>query len=148
MTRKIYRTAQGKQVDLGALQLQNENVRAVGNMGVNARGDLIDGNNRPIQSKNATVRRSYDRQITNVQNQPVTKQPQPDARPQKQRKSEKVQPSQDPLLVQEPNETQPQDQKTSTGGLADAIAKARVLRQEPVVNQRDLVKKQPGLSRI
>ena len=45
MTRKVYRTANGKMVDLGALQLQNENVRAVGNMGVNARGDIIDSGN-------------------------------------------------------------------------------------------------------
>ena len=147
MTRKIYRTAQGKQVDLGALQLQNETVRAVGNMGVNARGDLIDGENRAIQSKNSSVRKSYDRQISNVHNQPVTKQPQPDARPQKQRKSEKVQMPQDQPLAPEQNETQAPETPT-TGGLAEAIAKARVLREQPLTSHQDLVKTRPGLAKI
>ena len=46
MTSKVYRTAQGKSVDLGTIMLQNEHVRAVGNMNVNARGDKLDQNNR------------------------------------------------------------------------------------------------------
>ena len=40
---RIYKTAQGKRVDIAALASQNETVRAVGNMKVNARGDTIDG---------------------------------------------------------------------------------------------------------
>ena len=67
MTRKVYRTAQGKMVDLGALQLQNETVRAVGNMNVNARGDLVDGMNRPISSKNQQVAK----QTRNVSNESI-----------------------------------------------------------------------------
>jgi hypothetical protein len=66
MTQKTYRTAQGKIVDLGALQLKNENVRAVGNMNVNARGDLLDSNNRPIDSRNNQVGRQYKKQVTNT----------------------------------------------------------------------------------
>jgi hypothetical protein len=71
MTRKVYRTAQGKMVDLGSLQLRNETVRAVGNMKVNARGDLIDSNNRAINSRNQQVDRQYRRQTSNVSNTPV-----------------------------------------------------------------------------
>lgn len=59
MTKKVYRTAQGKTVDLGALILQNENVRAVGNMNVNARGDLLDSTNQTIDKKNLQVQRQY-----------------------------------------------------------------------------------------
>ena len=62
MTSKTYKTAQGQTVDIGALILQNENVRAVGNMNVNARGDLIDGNNQVIDQKNRQVQRQYKRQ--------------------------------------------------------------------------------------
>jgi hypothetical protein len=51
MTNKVYRTAMGKPVDIGALLLQNETVRAVGNMSVNARGDVIDSRNKVIDSK-------------------------------------------------------------------------------------------------
>jgi len=60
----------GKPVDLGALLLQNENVRAVGNMNVNARGDIIDSANRVIEPKNRQVQRHYQKQ-TNVTNEPV-----------------------------------------------------------------------------
>jgi hypothetical protein len=71
MTQKTYRTAQGKIVDLGALQLKNENVRAVGNMNVNARGDLLDSNNRPIDSRNNQVSRQYKKQVTNTESSTV-----------------------------------------------------------------------------
>lgn len=62
MTRKIYKTAQGKTVDMGALILQNEQVRAVGNMGVNAAGDMIDSNNQVINQRNRQVQRQYNKQ--------------------------------------------------------------------------------------
>lgn len=65
MTNKTYRTAQGKNVDMGRLVLQNEQVRAVGNMNVNARGDLVDGMNRPIKSKPEQVNTQYNNQTTN-----------------------------------------------------------------------------------
>jgi hypothetical protein len=59
MTKSIYRTAQGKQIDMGKLALQNEKVRAVGNMKVNARGDAVDDHNRVIETKNQQVSRNY-----------------------------------------------------------------------------------------
>lgn len=62
MTKSIYRTAQGKQIDMGKLALQNENVRAVGNMKVNARGDAVDDHNRVIETKNQQVSRNYRKQ--------------------------------------------------------------------------------------
>jgi len=73
MTKKTYKTAMGKVVDMGSLLLQNENVRAVGNMNVNARGDLVDGTNRVIDQKNHQVQRQYKRQAkaSNVKAAPV-----------------------------------------------------------------------------
>lgn len=70
MTSKVYRTAQGKIVDLGALQAQNEHVRAVGNMQVNARGDKIDANGRVISTRAQQVNRNLDR-TTTVDPEPV-----------------------------------------------------------------------------
>jgi len=64
MTKKIYRSAKGKLIDMGALQLQNEHVRAVGNMGVNARGDRIDAQGRVIETKNRQIDRKMLRQTT------------------------------------------------------------------------------------
>lgn len=39
--KRIYKTANGKQINLDALMAQNENTIAVGNMKVNARGDQL-----------------------------------------------------------------------------------------------------------
>lgn len=60
----------GKTIDMGALILQNEQVRAVGNMGVNARGDLVDATNSVIDQRNSQIQRQYNRQ-TNVSDTPV-----------------------------------------------------------------------------
>ena len=64
MAQKIYKSAMGHVVDLGSLMLQNENTRAVGNMGVNARGDIIDNVNRVVESRNKQVQKHYQRQVT------------------------------------------------------------------------------------
>jgi hypothetical protein len=65
MTSKVYKTAQGKTVDMGRLALQNEHVRAVGNMKVNARGDLVDDMNRVVSTKTEQVQKQYNHQINN-----------------------------------------------------------------------------------
>ena len=66
MAQKIYKSAMGRVVDIGALMLENENVRAVGNMNVNARGDTLDSANRVIESKNKQVQKHYQKQSTNT----------------------------------------------------------------------------------
>jgi hypothetical protein len=71
MTNKVYRSAQGKSVDLGTIMLQNEHVRAVGNMKVNARGDKLDSNNRVIETKARQIQKQNDRTTTNVSSAPV-----------------------------------------------------------------------------
>jgi hypothetical protein len=67
MTKDIHRSANGKQIDMGSLRLRNENVRAVGNMRVNARGDLVDDKNQVIATKNQQVNQAYNNQTTNPQ---------------------------------------------------------------------------------
>lgn len=71
MTRKVYKTAQGKTIDMGQLMLQNEKTRAVGNMNVNARGDFINDRNEVIETKNTSVKKQYDRTVQ----QPQRKRP-------------------------------------------------------------------------
>ena len=61
MTQKIYRTAQGKVVDLGAMMVQNETVRAVGNMKANARGDIIDNQGHVVATRGEQVNRGLNR---------------------------------------------------------------------------------------
>jgi len=142
MTRKTYRTAQGKTVDLGSLMLQNENTRAVGNMKVNARGDLIDGWNRPIDRRTQQVQKQYDRQVSNVLDEPVVISAAPTAPPEtKPAKAPK--PSQNASVDSVAEPAPP----TSTG-LAAAIARARQIKQEPIVTPQQIAKDQPGVTRI
>jgi hypothetical protein len=63
MATKVYKSAMGRVVDMGALMLENENTRAVGNMNVNARGDVLDSANRVVETKNRQVAKHYQRQI-------------------------------------------------------------------------------------
>ena len=62
MTNEVYRSANGKNVDMGALRLRNEKVRAVGNMRVNARGYIINDNNEVIRTRNEQVNKQYQKQ--------------------------------------------------------------------------------------
>ena len=63
MTKMVYKTAQGKLVDMGKLILQNEHVRAVGNMNVNARGDILDDKNQVIAKRQQQLQCNYNRQV-------------------------------------------------------------------------------------
>lgn len=53
---KTYRTANGKQVDFGALLLAHEKAPALGNMNVNARGDQIDAEGNITKSREDLMR--------------------------------------------------------------------------------------------
>lgn len=149
MTRRIYKTAQGKTVDIGALQLRNENVRAVGNQKVNARGDLIDSNNRPIVTRNEQVARQYRRQTTNTTDGRVPSSaadieippPPEDFDDDFQR------PVMDKPVIKPaaPGSTAPE---APGQGLAAAIARARQVKQEPLKTPREVAQQTPGVRKI
>ena len=61
----IYRTAQGKRLDMSILARKNERTRAVGNMSVNARGDTIDSQGRIIVPVTKKVGDKYQRTVSN-----------------------------------------------------------------------------------
>jgi hypothetical protein len=158
MTKRVYRTAQGKIVDLGAIQLQNENVRAVGNMNVNARGDLVDHNNRSMSRRTQQVSKQYNRQVTNVSDEPVVSSRR-HAQAQADAPVEEI--VQEPMtvtefapveeIVQEPmpvEESAPVEAPASEGGLAAAIAKARQIKQEPLKSPRQQAQSTPGVRKI
>jgi hypothetical protein len=146
MTRKVYRTAQGKLVDLGALLLQNENTRAVGNMPVNARGDIVDSQNKPIDSKARQVSRQYSKQTNSTTNVLGDSQPKNKAVETKQIAVDtpKAPEDFDDSFVKEPAAP---DAK-APGGLAAAIAKARQVKQEPVKTPIQLAKERTGVQKI
>lgn len=56
---KIYKTARGKGVDIDKIKLANETSIAVGNMKVNARGDILSPGNRVATSRNQLMDQVY-----------------------------------------------------------------------------------------
>ena len=70
MTNKVYRSANGKQVDLGALILKNEGVTAVGNMSAKARKENASNNSTEApQKQNLSV--NQPPRVSNVGNPEV-----------------------------------------------------------------------------
>jgi hypothetical protein len=57
--KKLYRTMQGRMVDIDKLRAANEAVQAVGNMNVNARGDVIGQGGKIIRTKDAVMKDYY-----------------------------------------------------------------------------------------
>jgi hypothetical protein len=148
MTSKVYKSAQGKSVDLGTIILQNEHVRAVGNMKVNARGDKLDSNNRVIETKPRQIQKQNERTTTNVSTAPVYSsskkvravtpdtQPTPAPTPAPEvtePEVEAIEPAPVPVLapapVPEPVVVPPPSLEPVTGGLAEAIARSREIKQ-------------------
>ena len=60
--RKVYRTMQGKQIDLDLLIKRNELTPAVGNAKVNARGDELGPGGKIVRKKEEVVRDYYGSQ--------------------------------------------------------------------------------------
>ena len=131
MTQKVYRSAQGKLVDLGALEAQNQHVRAVGNMNVNARGDKLDADGNVISTRAQQVNRNLDR-TTNAVPGPIPtssrdhKESAAAARAADQEKIEHARAHRQAL--REKGITPPAEQPTS--GLASALARASKINDE------------------
>jgi len=60
MARKVYRTMQGKQVDLESLAARNETMPAVGNVRMNARGDELGPGGQIIRKREDIVNDHYN----------------------------------------------------------------------------------------
>ena len=172
MAKRVYRTSQGKSIDLGALQLQNETVRAVGNMGVNARGDVVNPQNVTVETKNQKVGRQYKKQVrNNVTDEmpPVSKSKQQKVQEPAGKKVEKTKSAKPKTekvkaekVVEEVVETvipeveiepvtQPEPvtkSEPALSGLAGAIAKAKSVKQEPMKTPRQLRQEASGVKKI
>ena len=151
MTSKVYKTAQGKTVDLGTIMLQNEHVRAVGNMNVNARGDRLDENNRVIETKNRQIQRQNDRTTVVAPEATVhtstvrAKRAQQEADTVEEVAQSKNTFGLDIHPIQEPA---PVDTTTPTGGLAAAIARSKIVKQEKEKTLRELAQSTTGVRKI
>ena len=169
MAKRVYRTSQGKSIDLGALQLQNETVRAVGNMGVNARGDVVSPQNVTVETKNQKVGRQYKKQVrSNVIDEmpPVSKNKKQIVEPVPAKVEEIIpaveekvtEPETNAETITEPTVEQPVEpvsapepvtkSEPALSGLAGAIAKAKSVKQEPMKTPRQLRQEAKGVKKI
>jgi hypothetical protein len=156
MTSKVYKTAQGKTIDLGTIMLRNEHVRAVGNMNVNARGDKLDSNNCVVETKPKQIQRQNAR-VTNVSAEPVQTSSNKSKKAKQKAKTEIQQPKHHQVETPMPEEAPqplvaPPAQNVSTpkiieGGLAAAIARTKEVKQELEKTRRQQQQSQ-GVRRI
>ena len=58
--KKMYKTMQGRMVDIDQLRAANESTQAVGNMNVNARGDVLGANGQVVTSKSQVIKKYYE----------------------------------------------------------------------------------------
>ena len=56
----MYRTMQGRMVDIEKLRSANESVQAVGNMNVNAKGDVLGAGGKIVTSKETVIKKYYE----------------------------------------------------------------------------------------
>ena len=84
--KKMYRTMQGRMVDIEKLRAANESVQAVGNMNVNARGDVIGPGGAIVTPKETVIKKYYEQPKGMVSDTPTKGKsiPAPKSEPVKQ----------------------------------------------------------------
>lgn len=69
MSKKIYRTMQGKEIDMDALATKNETAIAVSNVKINARGDELGPGGEIIRRREDIVSEYYEDNPNSKSNQ-------------------------------------------------------------------------------
>ena len=64
---------QGRMIDIEKLRAANENVQAVGNMNVNARGDVLGAGGKVVTPKETVIKKYYEQPRGMVSDTPVSK---------------------------------------------------------------------------
>lgn len=148
--KKIYRSANGKPVDMDAMRVQNEKEIAIGNMKVNARGDELGPGGIVVRTRNE-IMQDYYQSNTVYTKESVTetelahKRQSMVADAPQQRQEPGLNLSDLPADILEQDAQMPPDQGDQPklrGSLADAVAKTAK------VEQKLLTPRNKGISRI
>jgi hypothetical protein len=145
MAKNVFRTAQGKPIDMDALRTTNEKTIAVGNMKTNARGDELGPGGVVLRTRNEVVGEYY------ATNAVYTKERVEDQRGQQQVARSKavaadpIEPvvSLDPAIDEQDHQMEDTAPKLR-GTLADAVAKTAQVDQKVITPRR----KAEGIKRI
>ena len=70
---------QGRMIDIEKLRTANENVQAVGNMNVNARGDILGKGGQVVTPKAKIIKKYYEQPKGRVDDTPIRAMPMPQA---------------------------------------------------------------------
>ena len=73
--RQVYRTLNGKEIDMHKLSLQNEMTVAVGNVRVNARGDELGPGGQIIRKREDVLKEYYDNNPNAIPDESVARKP-------------------------------------------------------------------------
>jgi len=75
--KRMYKTMQGRMVDIEKLRAANESVQAVGNMNVNARGDVLGPGGQIVTKKETVIKKYYEQPKGMVDDTPTRTKPAP-----------------------------------------------------------------------
>ena len=75
--KKMYRSMQGRMVDIEKLRAANESTPAVGNMNVNARGDVLGAGGQVVTPKEQIIKKYYEQPKGMVSDTPNRGKPMP-----------------------------------------------------------------------
>ena len=97
--KRMYRTMQGRMIDIEKLRGANEQVKAVGNMNVNARGDVIGVGGNIATPKSQVIKNYYEAPKGRVDDTPARAKPTPPRRTAPQQKAVEAKPAPQPKKV-------------------------------------------------
>ena len=120
--KRMYRTMQGRMVDIEKLRAANESVQAVGNMNVNARGDEIGAGGKVVTPKETVIKKYYEQPKGMVSDTPRSKPMPAPKQPPKQavQKATPVTPKSTPKRTVAPR-SKPKAESTAKKGIDAAL---------------------------
>ena len=80
--KRMYKTMQGRMVDIEKLRAANESTQAVGNMNVNARGDVLGAGGQVVTPKAKVMQKYYEQPKGVADDTPARNKPAPAPAPQ------------------------------------------------------------------
>ena len=75
--KRMYRSMQGRMIDIEKLRAANESTQAVGNMNVNARGDVLGAGGQVVTPKEQIIKKYYEQPKGMVSDTPSRGKPMP-----------------------------------------------------------------------
>jgi hypothetical protein len=125
---KVYRTAQGKAINMDALRVQNEKVIAVGNMKVNAGGDEIGPGGVVTRTRDQVMKEYYDSNAVYTKEKVDDRRDEPQQPRNEKAEAENVDFPAD--IMEQDAAMDEVDVPKLRGNLADAVAKTAKVEQK------------------